>query len=134
MRRGLLLFVLLLVGVNALGGAWYGLLGAPGVPDSWLDGSPFSSYLVPSLVLGIVVGGSQLLAAMLVARRHRQARQAVLLAAVLLAGWIVAQVAIIGPVSWLQPAMFAAAVLEAALASSARGSVVHRSARRNTYG
>jgi hypothetical protein len=31
-------------------------------PTSWLQGTPFSDYTVPGLLLGIVVGGSALLA------------------------------------------------------------------------
>ena len=39
------------VALNAVGGALYGLLGADRVPRAWLEGSPFDSYVVPSLVL-----------------------------------------------------------------------------------
>ena len=49
--------------LNAFAGGYYGLSGAPGVPVEWLEGSPFSDYTVPSLILFIVVGGSLLIAA-----------------------------------------------------------------------
>jgi ABC-type uncharacterized transport system permease subunit len=116
--RWALAVVLGIVALNAVGGALYGLSGAQDVPRSWLDGSPFDSYVVPSLILGAVVGGTHLTAFVLVTKSHRYAREASLLAAMTLAVWIVAQVALIGYVSFLQPLMFAVAALTAALASS----------------
>jgi hypothetical protein len=47
----------LVVLLNAIGGAWYGLAGAENVPREWLEGSPFDSYTVPSLILLVAVGG-----------------------------------------------------------------------------
>jgi hypothetical protein len=35
--------------LNAIGGGYYGLSGAAGVPKAWLEGSPFSDYFIPSL-------------------------------------------------------------------------------------
>ena len=43
------------------------MAGAPGVPVAWLDGSAVTTYVVPSLVLVAVVGGTFLLAAVAVA-------------------------------------------------------------------
>jgi hypothetical protein len=97
--------------LNAFGGGAYGMAGAEGVPTEWLDGSPFSSYLVPSLILFVVVGGSFLLATVAVLARSRHARLAAAGAATVALLWIAIQVAIIGPVSWLQPATVIAALL-----------------------
>src|SRR4051794_20042561 len=47
-----------LTAANAVGGAVYGLRGAPGVPRAWLQRSPFRDYRIPSTILGITVGGS----------------------------------------------------------------------------
>jgi hypothetical protein len=124
--RWLLASLLAVVGVGALGGAAYGLGGAPQVPSEWLDGSPFDSYLVPSLYLGLVVGGSHLFALALVLARDARAHSAVLAASVVLASWIVAQVAIIGFVSGLQPAMLLVAACDALLAWHARAGAVAR--------
>jgi hypothetical protein len=113
----LLLGALLAFGaVNAFGGGSYGLSGARGVPREWLAGSPFSDYLVPSLILFIVVGGVLSLAAVLVFRRHRMAITAAYAAAAILLIWILVQVAMIGYVSWLQPATLAGSLLVALLA------------------
>ena len=90
--------------LNALGGAYYGLAGAPGVPTEWLQGSPFSDYTVPSIILGVVVGGSFLVASIAVFARWRNARLLATAAGVIVLGWLVVQLAIIGYVSWMQPA------------------------------
>lgn len=89
--------------VNALAGGVYGLLGAKGIPRSWLDGSPFHDYFVPSLILVVVVGGALSAAAIAVWRGARNANVIATAAGVITIGWIVVQLAIIGFVSWLQP-------------------------------
>jgi hypothetical protein len=118
--RVLLVALLALVTLNALGGGIYGLSGAPAVPVAWLQGSPFHSYFVPSLVLLVVVGGSQLVAGVLLVARPRWGVPAAILAGTILVGWIVVQVAIIGYVSWMQPASFAAGLLEGVLGLALR--------------
>lgn len=107
-----LLGALLTVGaLNAFAGGYYGLSGAEGVPREWLAGSPFRDYFVPSLILFAVVGGALALAAVMVFRRHPLARAGALAATAILLEWILVQVAIIGYVSWMQPATFAAGLL-----------------------
>src|SRR5215218_3405967 len=51
------------VAVNAFGGMTYALAGAAGVPAEWLEDTPFDSYRIPGLYLGVVVGGACLSAA-----------------------------------------------------------------------
>lgn len=97
--------LLAFLALNAIGGGLYGLLGARGVPRAWLAHSPFSSYFLPSLILLAVVGGIQLAASVAVLACARQARALSGLAGGVLLGWIAAQLLIIGPVSWLQPAV-----------------------------
>jgi hypothetical protein len=50
--------LLAFMALNSIGGGIYGVAGAKGVPLEWLEGSPFRSYLLPSLILIFVVGGS----------------------------------------------------------------------------
>jgi len=106
----------LLVAANAVGGGIYGLAGAKNVPTEWLEGSPFASYTVPSLFLLCVIGGGMLVATAAWLLRRRIAPWISLGMGVVLMSWIVAQLAIIGAVSWMQPASFAAGLLIAALA------------------
>jgi hypothetical protein len=102
--------------INAFGGGYYGLWGAKGVPTEWLAGSPFTDYFVPSLILFVVVGGSLLVAAVAVFLRRRTGRAAALAAGTILLTWIAAEMAIIGYVSWMQPATAAGGVVILVLA------------------
>ncbi len=108
---------LALVGLSAVGGGVYGLMGAAGVPTRWLRGSPFPDYTLPSVVLLAVVGGALVAAAAAVFARHPRAGQLALGASAILLAWIGVQVAIIGYVSWLQPVTALSALLLAALAA-----------------
>lgn len=103
--RAMLGAILTLTAVSAFGGGIYGLLGAKEIPTAWLEGSPFASYLVPSVVLLLVIGGSHAAAAAAVFGRSRWAGPLSALAGLLLLGWVWAEVIVIGYVSWLQPAM-----------------------------
>jgi hypothetical protein len=97
--------------LNALGGGYYGLTGAVGVPTEWLERSRFADYVVPSLILPVVVGGSFAVAAIAVFARLRAARFAVFMAAFVVLGWLIVQIGIIGYVSWMQPATAIAGLL-----------------------
>lgn len=86
-----------------------------GIPLEYLAHSPFSSYFVPGLILGVIVGGTQLAAAFALLRKRDPA---LLLSAVAGFGmliWIFVELAIIREYSWLQSAYFALGVLELAL-------------------
>lgn len=109
--RGLLGALLAFMALCAFGGGIYGLTGAEGVPAEWLAGSPFRTYLVPSLFLFAMVGGSCAIAAWAVLASHRFGRIWALGAGALLIAWIAAQVFIIGYVSWLQPVVAAYGVV-----------------------
>ncbi len=93
------------IAINAFGGGAYGMMGPKELPVEWLEGSPFSSFFIPSLVLFVVVGGSHAMAAFWVMKRNPSAYKAALIAGSVLLIWIMAQVAIIGFVSFLQPMM-----------------------------
>lgn len=97
--------LLAFIAINAFGGGSYGMMSPKELPKDWLEGSPFSSFFIPSLVLFVVVGGSHAMAAFWVLKRKPSAYKAVLLAGSVLLIWIMAQVAIIGFVSFLQPVM-----------------------------
>lgn len=115
--RVVLVPILGLAALNALGGAWYGLRGAPAIPLAWLAGTPFHDYFVPSFVLLAVVGGSLLFATVAVAAKAQSARRAAFLAGVVLLTWIAVQVAMIGYVSPLQPITAATALVVLGLAA-----------------
>jgi hypothetical protein len=112
--------VVRLLAVLAFFGALSSLAGAilaiaangGGVPIEYLANSPFSSYVVPGLILGVVVGGTQLAAATALLASQRAA---LLLSAVAGFGmliWIFVELAIIQQYSWLQSAYFILGGLE----------------------
>lgn len=109
--RYLLSVLLLLVAINAFGGGYYGILGAEDIPIEWLKGSPFHNYLIPSIILFVCVGGSALFAAFAVFRKHHLGHKAAFVCSIMLIIWISVQLAIIGFVSWLQPAIVIAAIV-----------------------
>lgn len=111
MLRYLLGSLLGFAALNAFGGGIYGMAGAKDVPLEWLDGTPFASYFLPSLILFAVVGGSAMLGAVTVLANADAGRTAALGAAAILMIWIATQVTLIGYVSWLQPTTAAVAVL-----------------------
>ena len=86
-----------LIGLGAIGGGIALLTGAfdRWFPIAWLQGTPFSDYTIPGLILLIVVGGGMLLAA---ATQFIQREWSVLLSGVMgffMLGWIAFEVAII---------------------------------------
>jgi len=118
--------LLAFVALNAFAGGFYGMSGAQDVPREWLEGSPFEDYFIPGLFLFVIVGGSFVIAAISVFARARSARAAAFIAAVIVLAWLAVQVAIIGYVSWMQPATTIAAIIVLFLAwflpkSSAEG-------------
>jgi hypothetical protein len=95
--------ILAFLALNALGGGYYGMAGAENVPIEWLEGSPFKTYFIPSLLLSLIIGGSSIIAALMVFNNHSYAPKATFICATLVLIWITSQVAIIGYVSWMQP-------------------------------
>ena len=110
---GVLIALLLFGAVSSFGGAVLAIaFDGAGVPQEWLANSPFASYLLPGLILGVIVGGTQLVAAIaLLTRRH----WALLMAAIAGFGmmtWIFVELAIILQYSFLQTLYFGLGGLE----------------------
>lgn len=101
-RKYVLGILLLFVALNAVGGGYYGLSGAKGVPREWLAHSAFSDYLIPGLILLFIVGGACLGAALAVLGGLPAARRLAAGAGLILLVWTATEVAIIGAESWLQ--------------------------------
>ncbi|WP_257614114.1 hypothetical protein [Arthrobacter sp. 31Y] len=126
MIRGMLLTAQALVAVTAIAGGLVMAIGSwPGVdksvlppeiqlPVEYLDGSPFSSYLVPGLLLALIVGGSHTVAFVLLLRRRGLASMAAATAGYSILVWIFVQMALI-PFSALQAAYFGAGLAEVGL-------------------
>jgi hypothetical protein len=72
------------------------------LPIALLEPTPFATFLVPGLLLGLVVGGSSLACAILSWRRASAAVDATLLAGGALSVWIFVESAMLNDQSWLQ--------------------------------
>ena len=86
-----------------------------GMPESLLAGGPFTSFALPGLVLVIVVGGSQALAAGLLIARRESALLWTAVAAVGMLIWIYVEITIIGGGAWLQLLYFATGIIQVVL-------------------
>ena len=107
----------LFAAVSAIAGALGLVVGYMNIPPSVLQGSAFADFTVPALLLGVVVGGSALVAAAIALFGPRRLETlATAAAGCIMVGWIAIEVAMIGLGSWLQPAYFAVGLLMIGLA------------------
>ena len=111
------LVVLLAFGaVSAIGGAIALLLtNGLGMPAAMLDGSPFSSFVIPALVLLVVVGGTQTVGLVLLARRSRTAPLWSAIAGFGMTVWIMIETVMIQGFSVLQAVYFSLGIAQLAL-------------------
>jgi len=115
--RGLLRGLLIAVGAfNALSavGGGIGLLtpGSMGLPTSIIDGSIFTSYLWPAIILIVVIGGTQAIATIAEVRRRPAAPFLAAVAGLGMLIWIFVELAILGGYSVLHGIYFATGTLQ----------------------
>ena len=103
--------LLLLIAINAFAGGYYGMAGAKNIPVAWLDGTPFSSYLIPSLFLFLIIGGTSLIAAIAVFKKYRSGIKIAFFSGIIIILWLLVQLMMIGYVSWMQPVTASVAVI-----------------------
>lgn len=107
LARITLLALLIFGALSAALGAVLGVAAnGAGVPLQYLEGTPFSSYVIPGLILGVIVGGTQAVAAIAELRRHPRAALAATIAGSGMVIWIFVELAITG-YFWLQGLYFA---------------------------
>ena len=87
-------------------------------PRELLRDTPFSSYVLPGLILAACVGGSAAVAVLAALRTPRFFAHASLLAGIVLMGWIIGEVLILPPVirSPVEAAFFVIGLLTSAVA------------------
>ncbi|MCI2957231.1 hypothetical protein MN032_05965 [Agromyces atrinae] len=95
--------------------------GGMGMPPEWIEGSVFSSYVVPGVILGVVVGGSQALALIAQYRRLRLAWGLHAAAGLVLMVWIFIEIAIMLEWAPLHGIFFAAGFVQTVVAVLALG-------------
>jgi hypothetical protein len=89
-----------LVALGAIAGGLSLVTGTITFPPAWLQGTPFSDYTIPGLVLAIVVGGSALCAAATVFIHREWAALVSVAAGLLMAGYEVVHFALIDHLEW----------------------------------
>jgi len=115
------------IGLGGVAGGW-GLAAAPdgsnmGMSADALAASPFTDFLIPGLVLLAVNGICQLVGSGLTLAVSRIHPEAAIALGTFLMAWIVAQVAWIGLIHWMQPLYFGFGAVEAILGMRLRRSV-----------
>src|SRR5215472_502419 len=91
-----LLVFLVVIGLGAVAGSVGVMKNVMPFPEVWLQGTPFHSYFFPGLILCLVVGSSQLAAGFLLLWRPSVAKMASLIAGLILTGWMIGELALIG--------------------------------------
>jgi hypothetical protein len=117
--------------LSALGGSFEMLLWQHGnqyLPLWLLQHTPFQSFLIPGLLLGLVVGGLALLSTFLTWRHPTIAADVILLSGGALSIWIIAELALLRELSWLHAiyGSLGAALLWFGVSASWRTSPRHR--------
>lgn len=117
--RALLFITDLLVALTAVGGGIALIVGLETgrFPADWLEGTPFSSYVLPGVILAGVVGGSATLAALSLLRSPTGGGASVL-AGVIMMGWIIAEILLLKQPSeptWTEVFYFALGLVMALL-------------------
>lgn len=108
----------LFAAVSAIVGAVGLVVGFMDIPLTELRGTPFADFTVPALLLGVVVGGSALAAAVIALfgpRRIEALASAV--AGCVMVGWMTVEIAMIGLDVWVQAAYFGVGLLMIGLAA-----------------
>lgn len=125
--QALIWTILVLTGFNALsaiaGGVGILLSDGLGMPRSMLSGSPFESFVVPGIVLGVAIGGTQILAFLLLCIRKASALVWTAVAGFGMLIWIFVETGIIAGLSWLQVLYFATGAGQVALVLAMLGVV-----------
>ena len=102
--------------VSAIGGAIALLITSGlGMPPSMLDGTPFTSFVIPALILFVVVGGTQGVALALLARQSRTALLWSAIAGFGMIVWIMVETVMIQGFSALQAVYFSLGIAQLAL-------------------
>lgn len=100
-------------------------LGFMPIPTEWIEGSVFTSYVWPGVILGVIVGGSQALALAAQYGRYRLAAGMHAAAGLVMMIWIFVEIAIMLVWSPLHGIYFATGLVQTVLAVLALGAWPH---------
>lgn len=119
-----LIVVVIFNAISAAGGAIAMLFtDGLGMPMASLTNSPFTSYFLPALILLVVIGGTEALAAGLLLRRRESSLFWTAIAGFAMTIWILTETVFIQGFSWLQMLYFTTGVAQLALVLALLGIV-----------
>ncbi len=100
------------IGLSAVVGG-YGLVAKDGLgmPLTWLEKSPFTSYFWPGMILAVIVGGTHLVASVMLWRKAQYSMESLAVAAFGLQIWIFTEMYIIEQANILQIVYFAFTII-----------------------
>lgn len=127
----MLIAVTAFAAVSAVGGG-IGVVATNGlgIPLAYLRTTPFSSYVIPGLILGMVVGGSALVATILVVLRHPWGDVVSFGAGAIMVGWIIGEILLLRQLTWLQGVYALNGLLMMGLAGLHEQAIHQRAERR----
>ncbi len=104
------------IGLGALAGG-FGLVKDPsgsalGLPMSFLEGSPFTDFLIPGMFLLTVHGIGSMIGAYLSFTRRKYTQEIAIVLGAILIAWIVIQIVIISSFHWMHVLYFILGVVE----------------------
>jgi hypothetical protein len=109
------------IALTAIGGGIAMLTGVDRFPLAWLEGTPFSNYTIPALLLAVVVGGSSLIAAVAIFMGRDIGVFASMAAGLIMVGYIGVEVMILNQVppgpTWIEILYFGLGLLIFGLAA-----------------
>ena len=111
----ILLFLFFFIGLGAVAGSIGVMKEIMPFPEVWLQGTPFHSYFYPGLILCLAVGGSQFAAAFILLWRSSLSNVASLIAGLVLTGWMVGELRLIGFQAPIQGCFVAMGLVEVGL-------------------
>lgn len=92
-----------------------------GLPLSWLEGTPFKDFRIPGMILAVVVGGVNLAAVFFNLKRQANRYNWATAGGIIISGWIIIQMILIGAVHWLHLFYLAIGILIVLLAWQLKG-------------
>ena len=88
------------VAATAIGGGIAMTTGLDSLPQEWLTGTPFDSFVLPGLLLAVLVGGSAAIATYGMFMNPQAGALLTVVAGGLLMAWIVIEVLLLNQPSW----------------------------------
>jgi peptidoglycan/LPS O-acetylase OafA/YrhL len=110
--RTISVIILFFLSISAIGGGIM-LINDPqgvksGMPISFLDNSPFTSFVVPGIILLVMNGLLSLIFAILIIRGNKWSAWFMILQGCILFGWLLAQLVIIKDYDWFYHTLYLA--------------------------